>query len=241
MKKTVFVLSLILLGFSNLNAQWFFNKTIKGNGNVITETRKTNDYKGVQLSGFFDVTLVEGKEGNITVKAEENLMDYIIVDVVNDVLKITLKKGITLKTKKGIFITVPIEQISKIVLNGSGDITSNTIIDTNTLAISLSGSGDIVLDINANSISSKIAGSGDINIEGKTNSLDTTIVGSGDFVSKRLQANNVTVVVTGSGDASVFANTKIEAKVVGSGDIIVYGNPENEITRVTGSGDISIR
>ena len=236
MKKTILILSLLIIS-NTINAQWF-NKTIRGDGNVITKTIETDDYQEIAVLGFFDVFLISGQEGNISIKAESNLMDYIIITSKNNQLKIKLKKNISIKTKKGVFITVPFKDLEKISLHGSGDIVSKNYINTNIFETILSGSGDIKLDINADKIMSKITGSGDITIQGKTDELTTNIIGSGDFVSKELKAKTVKVLVTGSGDATVYADNKLEAKVIGSGDIVFYGNPLFEKTTTIGSGDI---
>jgi len=60
-------------------AQW--GKRIKGNGNTITTDRSVGDYDAVALSGWFDVDLVDGKEGTITLEGESNLLDYVITEV----------------------------------------------------------------------------------------------------------------------------------------------------------------
>lgn len=41
-------------------------KKTKGNGNVVTAERKVGNYEGITEGGFYEVTLVEGEEGNIT-------------------------------------------------------------------------------------------------------------------------------------------------------------------------------
>ncbi len=237
--KKIILLAILSISIQ-VNAQWF-NKTIKGNGNVITKTIKTDDYESVIVSGFFDVFLVAGTEGNISIKAEDNLMKYIIVESNNGRLKIKLEKNINLKTKKGIYITVPFADLEEVILNGSGDIISKNTIKTDDFTTKLSGSGDINLDIDADKVTSKISGSGDITITGNSAELNTSITGSGDFVSKALKTNNVKVIVTGSGDATVYADAKIDAKVIGSGDIVFYGNPAYETTKIIGSGDITAR
>lgn len=240
MKKALIILSLLLVT-TNSNAQWFFGKTIKGNGNVITQTRNTKDYDAIKVSGFFDVILVKGEEGKIIVKAEDNLQKYVITEVDGDELVIKLKKGINLSTKKGIYITVPFEDIEQISLSGSGDVSTKNTISGRELDIKLSGSGDVNLDVDAKEVNSQITGSGDITLNGNTTYLDASVTGSGDFGAKNLKASNVTIRITGSGDANVYASDKIEAKVTGSGDIVFYGNPKIETTKVTGSGDISRR
>ncbi len=55
------------------NAQWWGSKRVKGDGNIITEKRKTSAYDGVGVGGSFDVVLVKGKEGNLTIEGEKNL------------------------------------------------------------------------------------------------------------------------------------------------------------------------
>ena len=56
-------------------AQW--GKRVKGNGKVVTIERSVGDYDVVALAGWFDVELVEGQEGELTLTGEENLLEYI--------------------------------------------------------------------------------------------------------------------------------------------------------------------
>jgi hypothetical protein len=63
MKKLIITSIILTLSFS-VNAQsWWNSKKVRGNGKVITETRRTSDYESVSSAGNFDVKLVAGKEG----------------------------------------------------------------------------------------------------------------------------------------------------------------------------------
>ena len=166
MKKLGVVVGLSLLSLS-CSAQW--GKTIKGNGNTVTIERNTGDYDGVALSGWFDVDLVEGNEGEITLKGEENLLEYIITEVKDGKLVIKTEKGINLKTSgwnSEIRITVPIESINSVSMAGSGDIVGKTKIKTDNFSTAMSVSGDITLDLDTDSISASMSGSGDIKLTG---------------------------------------------------------------------------
>ncbi len=124
MKKSVFIIAVMLLGVSTMNAQWFGGKTIKGNGKMTTENRNTSSYEGVSLVGSMDVELVAGKEGKLTIEAESNLIEYITTTVENGKLKISVEKGVSLdpSNNKKIKVTVPFEEIEEVTLTGSGDI-----------------------------------------------------------------------------------------------------------------------
>lgn len=242
MKKTA-VLSLIIAFTVSCTAQWG-GKKIKGNGNVVTIERSTDDYNSVSVSGWFDVFLVEGTEGNLTLKGEENLLEYIKTEVKNGKLTIKTKKGFHLKPsswKRGnsIYITVPVQQIDGVSLSGSGDIVGKTTLKSDNFKTAISGSGDISLDISANSITASMSGSGDINLSGDTSDFDVNISGSGDIKAYELEADHVNARVSGSADIKVTANKSLKARVSGSGDISYKGNPEKVDSKASGSGDIS--
>ena len=238
--KKLAALSLVALFTISCTAQW--GKSVKGNGKVVTIERSTGDYDAIAISGWFDVDLIDGNEGDISMKGEENLLDHILTEVKDGKLVIKVEKGINLKPsswKQGIHITVPVESISSVSLSGSGDIVGKTTIKARSFTTSMSGSGDITLDIDASSISASMSGSGDINLSGTTKDFDVTISGSGDIKAYELEADNVDATVSGSADIKVTANQRLKARVSGSGDIHYKGNPEKVDTKTSGSGDIT--
>jgi len=239
MKKAI-VATLVLVITASCSAQW--GKRIKGNGDKVTIERTTGDYDAIGVSGWFDVDIVDGKEGQLTLEGESNLLEYIITEVKNGKLVIKTENNINLKPsdwKNGIRITVPVERINAISLSGSGDIVGKTTLKTETLDTAMSGSGDITLDVETNTISATMSGSGDITFSGNTTDFSATISGSGDIKAFDLAADNVDATVSGSADIKVTANKMLKARVSGSGDITYRGNPEKIDTKTSGSGDIS--
>ncbi len=236
--KYTFAITLSVLGFSEMTAQWG-NKRVQGNGNVVTKTVNTQDYDAVKVVGSMDVHLEKGTEGTITVKTDENLHEYLVIEVKeNNALVIRTKKHTNLRTKKGIHITVPFRDISKLSLVGSGDIDSKDTIDGDELEVSVTGSGDIVLDVEANLIDAKITGSGDMELTGSTKDVEVKVSGSGDFKGSSLTSQNAQAYVSGSGDIRIAVKNSIKGRVNGSGDIRYSGNPERSDTKVSGSGTI---
>lgn len=238
MKKLI-TLSLVLCSLV-ATAQW--GKRVKGNGKTVTIKRSVGDYDAVTVAGWFDVKLVNGNEGELTLKGEENLLDYIKTEVKDGKLVIKTKKGVNLKPSNwnsGIYITVPVESIEMVALSGSGDVIGETKIKTNDFKTKVSGSGDISLAVEANTVEARLSGSGDINLSGKANDLDVRVSGSGDIKAYDLIAEFVTAQITGSADIKITANQMLKAKVTGSGDISYKGNPKKIDTKTTGSGDIS--
>ncbi|TYA71690.1 head GIN domain-containing protein [Seonamhaeicola marinus] len=235
-KQTVLFILSVFTAFTAF-AQW---GGIKGNGNVTTISRTTGSYDGVKCAGSMDFILVSGNEGKITIEGEENLLEHIITEVKGDNLIVKVRNGKNLKSSRGktIKITIPVKDISNVSLSGSGDLWNEDKINTSKLDVALSGSGDVVLNIDTTSAKGAVAGSGDLTLKGNTNNLVVKVAGSGDFHGFDLNANNTEVAIAGSGGAKVVSNESIKARISGSGDIVYAGNPKKEDTKVAGSGSI---
>lgn len=236
MKTLISILTLLIIGTS-LNAQ-IFTKKITGNGKLITENRNLSDYDKISVAGPFDMILAKGKEGAISIKADENLMEYIETEVENGHLKIRHKKGYQLKSYKTIAITVPFETIETISLAGSGNVSSGDILKASELNINLAGSGTIDLPVSTKILKSDIAGSGNIKLSGNSEVFYCKIAGSGNLEGYNLKATASHINIAGSGNVKIHTISEIHSKIVGSGDVIYTGNPAIEKSKSVGSGTI---
>lgn len=240
MHKKILLTSLILTITFAVNAQdwWGNSKKIKGNGNVVTVNRTTSDYDGVSAGGSFDVILVKGKEGKITIEGEENIIPYIETEVSGNTLKIKYKKNVNVRTTRRLTVTVPFKSLNSVSLGGSGKIKSKDLIKTSDFSASLGGSGDIELQVDADNVKASIGGSGNINLTGSTNEFTCSIAGSGSIRAYELKTDEINAKVAGSGSIKTTVKSKIKAKIVGSGSVYYKGNPTHIDSKSVGSGDI---
>ncbi len=241
MRTATIILSIVLCSITSVNAQWWGGKKVNGNGNMVTKNRTTPDYDQIKVKGSFDVSLVSGSEGKLTVEGESNLIEHIRTEVDGDVLKIYVEKEYYLKPSRGkkLLVTVPFEDLSKVTLSGAGDVYSKDVIKATNFKTGISGSGDVKLMIEAQNTEGYVTGSGDLKLSGSSNDFDCKVTGSGDLKAYDLNAKDVVASITGSGDIQVTATSSIKARITGSGDIDYKGNPEMEDKKVSGSGDIT--
>jgi hypothetical protein len=240
MKKLV-LLILSVSAISSLSAQ--VGKKIKGNGNKISEQRSVGPYDGIGLSGWFNVELVSGNEGDLTLKGDENLLEHLETVVKNGTLYIRPEKGYNLQSGSwnsgGITITVPVKSINEIALSGSGSITSRTKITADFFKIGMSGSGESELDISAEEIKVALSGSGDISLKGEAKHLELQVSGSGGVRAYELQAQDTEAIISGSANIYITATASLTARVSGSGDVHYRGNPSKIDSKTIGSGNVS--
>ncbi len=233
-------LALTFLVFSSLQftAQNRKNNAITGSGNMIEKTVTTKPYRSIKVSGSMDVYLQKGTEGTISVLAEDNVQDSIVVESDGTTLTISMKNNTSLRNTKKIKITVPFEDISEISLYGSGSIEGKAMLKTDKLTLNLNGSGDIEIAVATNSLEATIRGSGDIEILGNATDVAISTTGSGDFEGRELISENAEVSITGSGDSTVYVKNNLKAKIQGSGSIYYGGKPATINSKVKGSGKI---
>ena len=239
MKKAA-VLGIALCMMANACAQW--GKKVKGNGDMVSMERSTGDYNAVSVSGFFDVELVAGEEGEVTVEAEENLQEFIITEVKDGTLQIKTKEGVNIQPsmwKEGISITVPITDIEAVSLSGSGEVIGKTLIRTTDFSANMSGSGDIRIEVESDELFANLSGSGDMNLKGSAGRFKVQISGSGDVKAYELEAREVDASISGSADMELTVHEVLKARVSGSGNITYRGNPAKIDSKSSGSGDIS--
>lgn len=236
MKKTIILIGLFIVA-TTAQAQ----EKIKGNGNMTTKKITTPNYDTVSIAGFYDVDLVAGKEGDITIEGEENLLQYVSIEVENGTLKIATEKGKRLSPSinKGILVKVPFESLEGVSIAGSGDVNSKSTIKANSFEARVTGSGDMKLDLDATSVDATVTGSGDMKLKGTAANFTCKVTGSGDIDAFSLESKKVDTSVSGSGNCKVFCSESLEARVTGSGDIDYKGDPKKKETKVSGSGTIS--
>lgn len=235
--KNLITITILLIFSININAQWF-GKKIRGNGNMITNTRNVGEYDKVSVGGSFDVKLIAGSEGKLILKVDENLLDYLITEVKDDNLKIRWKKGINISHRSRILVTVPVKDIEEVSLAGSGDVYSEDVLKASNFRMILSGSGDVKLLVDANALYSSLSGSGNISITGTTGTLQCSISGSGNINAYGLVSNEADAKIAGSGNIKLNVRDHLKARIAGSGNIYYKGDPRQD-TKVSGSGNVS--
>ena len=209
--------------------------------NIQTQDRHLSGFTAVSVAGSFDVYLTQGSTESVKVEADDEVINNIITEVENGVLKIYTKSNNSFRwswgDKKRV-VRVVAKDLKSIGLAGSGDVFFKEGFRTQTLAVKLTGSGDIAGKVDVQNLDGSVTGSGEITLTGRANTASIKVSGSGDFDASDLVTINTTVKVVGSGDAKVNASQQLNASVSGSGDIRYKGGARQVSTSKAGSGGI---
>lgn len=219
------------------NGPSFSANSVRGSGNVKTETRSVSNFDEVDLTGSGDLTIQLGDQESLKIEAEDNLLPVLTSDVVGRRLDLGVKRGTSISPTRPIRYTLTVKSLKAVSLLGSGSITGSGF-DTDSFSVSVLGSGDVNLDkVNFKTLDVRIAGSGNITMNGTANSQTVNIPGSAEYRAGNLQSQSGNVTISGSGNATVWTSDTLDIRITGSGTVEYYGSPKVS-QKITGSGNI---
>jgi hypothetical protein len=241
-KQILYVQTVLLIVLSSLTSCTYSQSfaTVRGHGTPVEKNYKVSDFKGIDVSGGFDVILKQDDSESVMLSAQENLFDYITVKVENGTLKIYTRNNIM--TTQPMKANISYKNIKDLSVSGGGDVISKNSINADELSINLSGGGDFSSAVNSNKLDCKISGGGDAKIEGDVKDYHVEISGGGDLDSK-VNAGIISCKVTGGGDLSLVSEEKSSEAVLdinGGGDFGARINTDILKCFVSGGGDATL-
>jgi hypothetical protein len=196
--------------------------------------------EGATFSGLFfksvgEVYLIQGDPCGLKVEGNPDLVDNIQVAVHDDVLEIDFETDIedwtNFRWADGdrplrYYVTMP--TIKMINMEGAGILTA-TSLKGEAMDLVQGGAGKVELhDLDYQSLQAELGGLGEIQLSGKVTRQNVDLTGAGGYQAEDLQSEDVEVMLSGAGEAVVWAEKTLKATVTGAGSIKYKGSPEVE-------------
>lgn len=224
---------------------------------VVTENRSVNgSVTAVVLDGPVNLTLRQGSDARLTVRAEARVLPNIGTTVEGASLRIA-PQGMLLNPRQPIDVALTLPALASLHAGGSGA-TTVTGFGGRRIDLVLDGSGSLHADVHyaaaaialhgsgaltyaagaADSIALDAVGTGAATLAGAVRDLHATLTGAGELDAGALRAGDVTIVQQGSGDSRVDARGSASVELRGSGDVLVTGRPAQRTVHKKGSGTV---
>lgn len=215
----------------------FSKENIRGNGELISNSQELSPFQSLSVYGSFQTTYVVDPQYKITIVAESNLMEYILVEVDQGVLTVKVNEEVSIRPKEDINLLIQGPALSSVAQTGSGDMIIGTFSNDAAIDISVTGSGSISGQVNVPNVGIDVTGSGTVQISGRVIGLKAEITGTGTIDASELISAGAEAYLQGSGAIYSGASERLKATVLGSGNVYYTGEPELE-SSVNGSGKI---
>jgi hypothetical protein len=236
MKK--FIIPLVLISVVAISCRQVFGKKVRGSGTIKTETRNIGGLNSVDARGSIEVYLTNDSTASVRIETDDNLVEHVETYEEGGVLFVEVEKGFNLRPTNEIKVHISAPEFRKVRASGACDIfTSGRITSSESIAIRLSGATDADLDIKAPRVTGDLSGAGTLRLKGETRDLELEGTGSSNLECFGMKAENVSVQITGAGDADVFASVSLDVKVTGSGSVKYKGSPSVN-QKISGAGSV---
>ncbi len=199
-------------------------KTVHGDHNVVKKERSAGSFTGIKVGTAIDVFLTQGDKMSLVVEADENLHEYIVTEIKDDVLHIYFDANVRDAERKRIYVTM--KDINSLSTTSAGDLLGETPVKADNLKLSASSAGDIKLEVYAKDIELDASSSGDITLTGDADKLDANLSSAGDLNAYDLKVREADLNVSSAGDADIFVTEKLTARASSAGDVNYKGDPK---------------
>ncbi|HYD20699.1 MAG TPA: DUF2807 domain-containing protein, partial [Flavipsychrobacter sp.] len=184
-----------LIALTTLFATSCRKATLRGQGNIESETRNLSSFTTIVASGSTDVEVFPSSENKVIVTGYANLLPIFRTEVLGNTLYLDFEPEYWNVMNNNIKITLYTTDMDAVRLSGSGKVHIHKELAANTMEIDISGSGDVTVDHNEfDTFHCKVSGSGTIN-------------------ARHAACDEVYAEISGSGDLDITVNELLEAKI----------------------------
>lgn len=214
-----FLLSAVVVAFS-VRGNFIFGEIVsREKGTNITKNFNIGNFSELDLAGFGNVSIKAGEQPSVSITTDEGYFSYITVDLSGSKLNINTEHRTRGWHAKKIDITIVTNHpLKKIAVRGASDLD--------------------YANINSDSLALEVSGASDCNLSGKINSLQIEISGASHVNAKNLIADNARLEISGTADIDVYAKKFLEIHAYGAANVNYYGNPKNVVRNVFGMASI---
>jgi len=233
-----FAIVVLLMGIT-VSVQGQFHRTVRGNHNVVKQERSVGDFSGVKVSTAIDVYLTQGEKTSVVVETDENIQEYLVTEVKDNVLHIYFDASILSVEVKKVYVTT--KKIDYLSTTSAGDIFGQNPFKTEYLKLNSSSAGDIKVEVYAKSVDANMSSSGDITLTGEADYLEADLSSAGDLNAYNFKVKQAEVSVSSAGNADIWVTEKLNARASSAGDINYKGDPEFVDAHASSAGGIHKR
>jgi ribosomal protein S4E len=235
MKKAAIVLSVIVL--TAFLSSCYFPGSIKGNGNVVEETRELGEFSKISVSRGMNVYISQGTSSKVVVKADENLLKVIDTYVDHGTLKVTALKGIRNATSNKVYVTVT--DLENIKSTSGSNIFSEDSLKLGNLEIKSTAGSNIRLSLESGELSVSASAGSNIFLNGTAKSVNIKASSGSNIKAGDLQSENCDAKVSSGANIWIKVQNGLTAKASSGGNLFYSGEPNPlRVTKSSGGNII---
>ncbi len=206
---------------------------------LTTFAQQKHDLKGVksiQLNLACQLVMVQGNNPNMEIVGDKDAIDD--VEIKRTEGKIVLTSERKRQEKEDVVVKIEVDDLDFLGIGGVVDMKTVRTLVFDSFELSVSGVGNIELQLEVEHLELECSGVADVELKGKATKAEMEISGVGKMDALEFVVKSAEVSNSGIGRVYVNVTENLEAEVSGLGSIKYQGNPRLDAD-VSGLGKIS--
>lgn len=205
-------------------------------GNVVSESRKVQNFDRIHCR-FGELIITQGDRPSLTISAEDRILDQIVSEVRDGTLYLYPQKNTHFVTFDQVKFVLTIKNLDELNLDGVVQVKADHLA-TDRLQLNSSGSAQIDIGVlKADTLQVDLGGTSELNLAGKVTHQMLRFSGGSRYHADLLESNTVALEINGAGQATVWANDRLDVQINGTGNVDFYGTPDVR-QEIRGAGSI---
>ena len=200
-----------------------FGTGIKGNGDVVTDNREiTDEFTEVSASEGIEVFVTQANDFEISVEADENIIDLIGTDIKNGTLRVHAIENIGRATKK-VYVSLP--NVEALKGSSGAHLTAENTIKAERIEIAGSSGTMMDIDLQAEEVEIEASSGANLDISGKTDKAYVDGSSGANIDARKLMSKNSNAEASSGSNISISVSDQLTADASSGGNITYSGDP----------------
>ncbi|MFT4095430.1 MAG: head GIN domain-containing protein [Niabella sp.] len=222
--KCLSILIMMILVFGSCNI--IDRERIRGNGNVTTRSFDLKDFSSVDIEDNMEVIVRQDPAVSVKVTTDENLQQYINVNIENGNLVIKYRNDINLNPTNNVKVYISVPSLDKIEVGSASDLrTDGKFSQDKKLSIDLSEASSGNLSVRAPVVEMKASEASTLTVEGESRDIKAQASEASTINAYNLKAENGEAHASEVSTIHVFSSVSLKIDASEASTVKYKGSP----------------
>ena len=214
-----------------------FGKGIKGSGNIVTRTIDAPDFDRVDAARAVKVVITGKATDKITIQADDNIMEYVVVEAKGGRLTATIDKSVNNVSNADVTVTVPANGRIR-ALDASSAARIDAAVKSTTCAVAASSASDIDAAIETGTCTVEASSASKITLKGSAAECSIDMSSASKLSAAEFTVTDCSVDTSSAAKATVNCTGTLRAAASSGSSIRYTGDCKTSISKSSG-GSVS--
>lgn len=194
----------------------------------------SRNYTEIDASGLYKIVYTDAVD-RVELTCDRDLLPYVVIRQEDNGEELALEtRAISMKDSERVTVLVPLSRksLESIELSGACSFVSESVLDGNSLEVSLSGASKLDVEVEVNELDIDMSGVSHVTVAGSAGVFDAGGSGASKLSCRELKAARATVELSGASKCELNSGY-LDAELSGASKIYVN---EDAVLKVTSSG-----